>query len=132
MALIRATDNTTITEGSYLYSIITYIEIGAFAGLDNITIELSSNVTGIGRLAFYYCGFAVTSLVIPESVTFIGYYAFQSVTGLETITLNTTWNWRVSGNNYISTTVQASSIPVNALEYLGSSTYYIRDWTAIV
>ncbi len=132
MALIRATDNTTITEGSYLYSIITYIEIGAFAGLDNITIELSSNVTGIGRLAFYYCGFAVTSLVIPESVTFIGYYAFQSVTGLETITLNTTCNWRVSGNGYASTTVQASSIPVNALEYLGSSTYYKRDWTAIV
>lgn len=56
----------------------------ALSGSQLTGVVIGSNVTKIGRRAFYNCS-AMTSVVIPESVTSIGAYAFQSCRALETV-----------------------------------------------
>ncbi|MBQ8257621.1 MAG: leucine-rich repeat domain-containing protein [Bacteroidaceae bacterium] len=45
------------------------------------------SVTTIGELAFYSCGYNLTSVTIPNSVTTIGYYAFRDCSGLTSVTI---------------------------------------------
>ena len=44
------------------------------------------NVIAIGKEAFYYCT-AITSVIIPEGITYIGDYAFAGCTGITSITI---------------------------------------------
>ena len=60
----------------------TKIIYNAFWGCTKLTsVEIPSNVKGIGQLAFYDCT-GLTSIEIPSSVTSIGYMAFENCTGL--------------------------------------------------
>ena len=50
-------------------------------------VVIPDSVTSIGEYAFYDCS-RLTSIVIPNSVTSIGRYAFSSCTGLTSITIS--------------------------------------------
>ena len=47
---------------------------------------IPNSVTTIGNYAFYYCS-GLTSVSIPNSVTFIGSYAFKDCSGLTSVTI---------------------------------------------
>ena len=49
-------------------------------------IKFASDITSIGKDAFYSCG-GFTSITIPNSVTSIGEYAFSYCTGLTSVTI---------------------------------------------
>ena len=50
------------------------------------TIEIGTNVTSIGKDAFYKCS-GLTSVTIPDSVTSIGNTAFEWCSGLTSVTI---------------------------------------------
>ena len=139
--LLKATDNTSMTEGSYLYNTITSLGTAAFAGLDNITFDFSPNITSISSLAFKECQFTETSMVIPERVTYIGYYAFEDVEGLETITFEVPRGWNLRGNGYSNSSLSAATLSSNVINYLngnltygnyGYTAYCEWNWSAVV
>ena len=49
-------------------------------------LVIPDSVTSIGDYAFYYCS-GLTSVVIPDSVTSIGYNAFDGCSGLTSVTI---------------------------------------------
>ena len=49
-------------------------------------LVIPNSVTSIGSYAFYYCS-GLTSITIPNSVTSIGSYAFRECTGLTSVTI---------------------------------------------
>ena len=51
-----------------------------------IELVVPDSVTNIGDYAFYYCT-SLTSIVIPDSVTSIGSYAFRNCTSLTSVTI---------------------------------------------
>ena len=60
----------------------------SFSACPNLeTLTLSNNITNIGMFAF--SGVGLKSFVIPDSVTDIGYGAFQSCSKLESVTVGT-------------------------------------------
>ena len=72
--LVRATKGATIpTDGS-----VTMIRSYAFAGMDQLEIQIPNSVTHIDINAF--CDCHIVSIFIPASVSYIDSYAFQSAT----------------------------------------------------
>ena len=66
---------------------VTEIGTAAFYGCSNMTsITIPENVTYIRERAFDYC-YLLGSITIPDSVTYIGRSAFQACTGLNTLNL---------------------------------------------
>ncbi|MBQ8174711.1 MAG: leucine-rich repeat domain-containing protein [Clostridia bacterium] len=66
---------------------VTSIDSAAFRGctsLANVTFGENSQLTSIGKEAFYYCE-SLTSITIPDSVASIGNYAFSDCTSLTSI-----------------------------------------------
>lgn len=81
--LIQAKQGTT---GAYVIKDGTrLIANGAFAGSSLTTITIPNTVTYIGVSAFRYS--ALTSMIIPNSVTIIRGYAFHHCTSLKSVTI---------------------------------------------
>lgn len=76
----------TITYNGTKYS-ITSIGPSAFSGNIGLTsVTIPNGVTFIGNWAFYNCS-GLTSVIIPNSVTSIGEYAFAGCSGLTSVVI---------------------------------------------
>ena len=93
-------------------------------------LVIPDSVTSIGSYAFFGCS-GMTGITIPDSVTNIGRYAFSSCNGLTSVTFrNTTGWWRSSDSTATSgTSISSSDLssPSTAAKYL-TSTYYRYYW----
>ena len=93
------------------------------------SLGLDSNLTTIDRSAFMNCS-ALTKIVIPSSVVFIGAYAFNGCSSLTSATFKNTSGWYVSNttatgtNNIFSTNLMKASMAATYLK----STYVTYDW----
>ncbi len=137
---------TTIDEGAFgecyeltsidLSDCTSLTTIGSYAFWDcsrltNITIPNSA--TTIGSYAFWGCS-GLTSITLSSSLTTIGDTAFYGCESLTNITFNTPYDWEISSESSFSsieTTLTASQVQENALEYL-LDTYVEYYWRAVV
>ncbi|MBQ5670690.1 MAG: leucine-rich repeat protein [Tidjanibacter sp.] len=78
--LYTTTDGNTVSPNSFYYLANTYDDGVGMLAFDG------SNVTSIGRDAFYECT-SLTSITIPDSVTSIGKSAFYGCTSLTSVTI---------------------------------------------
>lgn len=88
------------------------IEVGAFSGCSSLSeILLPNGIMSIGPYAFRGCG--LKSIIIPDSVTSIGFDAFQTEEGIPSIYISDLAKWcsidfsdsdprSTSGSNHIS------------------------------
>ncbi len=88
-AIIETSTNTLITgcKGTIIPNSVTSIGDEAFMGCGLTTIDLSSNITSIGKRAFSYCE-DLESLSLPKNVTFIGESAFSGCWSLTSISVD--------------------------------------------
>ncbi len=82
----------------------------------------------------YIDGQLVTDLVIPDSVTSIGRYAFSGCTNLTSVVFEDTEGWQVSWDSDFSSYTSLASADLadayTAATYL-KSTYYYYDWRKV-
>ena len=85
-AIIETSTNTLITgcKETIIPNSVTSIGDEAFSGSGLTTINLSSNITSIGKRAFSYCE-DLNSLSLPKNVSFIGEQAFSGCWSLISI-----------------------------------------------
>ena len=77
----------TISGTGYMYNWNYYGDVPWFSNRSSVkTVVIPDSVTSIGRWAFGYCE-SLTSVTIPDSVTSIGSCAFYDCTGLTSITI---------------------------------------------
>ena len=65
---------------------VTSIGKMAFRGCSSLSVVIPDSVTSIGDYAFAYCR-SLTSIEIPDSVTDIGYYAFYECSSLTSVVI---------------------------------------------
>lgn len=121
----------------YLEDVVLPVELErvyeyAFSGCNNMKLQsFPDKLTYIDKYAFadnYNIGKNVESLVIPESVTFIGESAFENCTGLEAITIPVSI-WTMP-NSILSGCTNLKTLRVNCptvAQYNTSSSYYPVD-----
>lgn len=73
-----------IIDGDYVYADTTKSNLLAYLGNGGV-VSIPPMVNIIGDKAFYNC--ALTSIIIPNSVTSIGNYTFQNCSGLTSVTI---------------------------------------------
>ncbi len=122
--------NTSITSFNELqyFTGLTSIETNAFMGCTNLaSVTLPDNITSIGNWAFYYCS-SLSQLIIPNNVNTIWYQAFSG-TALTSIVIPasvTSIGYTGVSTRYISIFTQC-----NALESItvaeGNTVYDSRD-----
>ena len=83
---------------------------------------ISDSVTSIGDFAFYYCT-SLTSITIPDSVTSIGYCAFSGCTSLESATFENTSCWLIGYSD-----VDVTDPAVNAVNLVNSNDVWWRRY----
>ena len=101
-------------------------------GSNNSVIPTDGSVTSIRDTAFYnYKG--LTSIIIPDSVTFIGAYAFDSCTALTSVTFENTEGWFVADSSSATsgTSVDVTSENSDLITWL-TSTYSVKYWIRTV
>jgi len=80
----------TVSYNDTTYNVTELKVVGYYGTFDNCTgltsVIIPNSVTTIGDYAFYVCT-GLTSVVIPNSVTTIGKYAFKTCTGLTSVTI---------------------------------------------
>ena len=77
----------TISGTGYMYDWSYYSDVPWYSNRSSIkTVVIGDSVTSIGWYAFYNCT-GLTSVTIPDSVTSIGDYAFSGCTGLTSVTI---------------------------------------------
>ena len=77
----------TISGTGYMYNWNYYGDVPWFSNRSSVkTVVIPDSVTSIGRWAFGYCE-SLTSVTIPDSVTSIGERAFYNCAGLTSITI---------------------------------------------
>ena len=85
-------------------------------------LVIPNSVTTIGSYAFYDCS-GLTSVTIPNSVTSIGYDAFRGCSGLKSVTIPNSVTSIGSGAFYNCTGLTTITIP-NSVTSIGSSAFY--------
>ena len=78
-------------------------------------------VAGIDAEAFYY-DVAITSVTVPEGVTYIGDYAFAGCSSLTSVTLPTTVTSIGDGAFYACTSIESIALP-NAVKSIGNGAF---------
>ncbi len=86
-------------------------------------LYLPYDVTSIPAGAFYRSN--ITEIVIPNSVSYIGVYAFRGCSSLTDVRFEKTNWWTVNSTTLSSSALEDSK---TAAEYL-KSTYYLYSWT---
>ena len=80
----------TVSYNDTTYNVTELKVVGYYGTFDNCTgltsVIIPNSVTTIGDYAFYVCT-GLTSVIIPNSVTTIGEYAFNNCTGLTSVTI---------------------------------------------
>ncbi len=105
-------------KSNYNYSKFPYYPWSSFA--DNIkSVEFTSSVTSIGRLAFEGCS-SLTSVTIPSSVTSIGDDAFQDCSSLKRVDITDLIAWcRINfGNADSNPLTYAQHLYFNGQEFI--------------
>ena len=82
----------------------------SLTGLTNGSIVIPNSVTSIGKYAFYY-GYSITSIEIPNSVTSIGDYAFYECSKLSSAKLSSSLGSIGAYTFYNCTTLPSIQIP---------------------
>ena len=116
---------------------VTSIGSFAFYGCSGLTSVHITDIAAWCKISFtdsnsnplYYAhhlfmdGKEITDLVIPNSVTSIGYYAFSGCSGLTSITIPNSVTSIVSGAFYNCSSLTSVTIP-NSVTSIGSSAFY--------
>ncbi|HBO65561.1 MAG TPA: hypothetical protein DD628_02630 [Clostridiales bacterium] len=132
----EAFKNNTNIKSVRIHDGITQIGNSAFEGcivLKDVSISSDSELKKIGSRAFYGC-VAMNSIYVPETVTFIGSYAFYS-SGLKTATFAATSGWNLYGkfNGYqahLNPTNAANAAKALSTNYTShtASDFYKQNW----
>ncbi len=88
----------------------------------NYSLTLPNGTLGIMDKAFMDSGSAITSVTIPDSVTYIGENAFSGCTGIETISASATNASKVvkqSGSQYLKTIIITSGSTIEPYAFSG-------------
>ena len=93
-------------------------------------LVIPNSVTSIGYAAFYGCT-GLTSVNIPNSVTSIGYYAFSGCTGLTSVNIPNSVTSIGSSVFYECTGLTSVSIPNSVTSIGGSAFSYCTGLTSI-
>lgn len=108
---------------------VTGIQEYAFYNGTFTSVIIPESVTSIGSYAFASCGL-LTSIIIPESVTSIGVGAFTGCDSLQSVMFEQAEGWKVSQNSNSDSAFPVTvSDPQTAAEYLRdiySSLYWRR------
>ena len=88
-------------------------------------LVIPNSVTNIGKYAFYNCT-TLTSVTIPNSVTSIGYSAFSGCNGLTTVTMNSSEPYSINSSTFPNNGL-TFIVPAAALETYRAAEY----WTDI-
>ena len=105
-------DNVTSFDELQYFTGLTTIELAAFAYCRNLaSVIIPSSVTSLRRMAF--CGTALTSLDIPNSVNTIGSDAVSECYNLQTVTLPNTLTTIGSMAFYYCTSLTSIEIPAS-------------------
>jgi hypothetical protein len=106
----------------------------AFAGCELTTVEIPNSVTYIGRSAFYgdsgngNGGNKLTSVTIPDSVTYIGYSAFSN-NQLTSVTIPNGVTY--IGNSAFNYNKLTSVTIPNSVTYIGDSAFNYNKLTGV-
>ena len=101
----------TISGTGYMYNWNYYGDVPWFSNRSSVkTVVIPDSVTSIGRWAFGYCE-SLTSVTIPDSVTSIGSCAFYDCTGLTSITIPDSVTSIGNGAFYNCTGLTSVTIP---------------------
>ena len=108
-------------EGDFIYSDNTKTILEAYIG-NSSNVIIPNSVTSIGEYAFYNCT-GLTSVTIPNSVTTIGESAFESCTGLTSVTIPNSVTTIGNYAFYECTGLTSVTIP-NSVTTIENSTFY--------
>ena len=101
----------TISGTGYMYNWNYYGDVPWFSNRSSVkTVVIPDSITSIGRWAFGYCE-SLTSVTIPDSVTSIGSCAFYDCTGLTSITIPDSVTSIGNGAFYNCTGLTSVTIP---------------------
>ena len=101
----------TISGTGYMYNWNYYGDVPWFSNRSSVkAVVIPDSVTSIGRWAFGYCE-SLTSVTIPDSVTSIGSCAFYDCTGLTSITIPDSVTSIGNGAFYNCTGLTSVTIP---------------------
>ena len=106
------------------------IDTCAFLGCKNLkTVDLGSttgNLQSIGASAFYECE-KLELLLIPDTVTYIGFGAFRYCTELKEIYIKSSF-WGLYDDDYCVNTVQIQSNPNDLTTWRECATYLVSTY----
>ena len=114
-----------------IYSNPLYYAINLYVNNELITeLVIPDSVTSIGNYAFYCCS-SLTSVVIPDSVTSIGIYAFAGCTKLTSVVIPNSIT--SIGNGAFNACSITSVIIPGSVTSIGDSTFsYCSSLTSVV
>ncbi len=114
-------------EESYTVTGIGYL---AFYGRNLTSVTIPNSITYIGAQAFSYCR-SLTSVTIPNSVTDIGRYAFECCSSLTSVTIPESVTYISEGAFWGCSGLTSVNIPNSVTDIGMDAFYYCRSLTSV-